>query len=74
MSILKSGRPSSTKQHSIEAVQELDNDTPLENSKRLNADIPESLHFKIKMQALTEGLDMRTLIIKMAENYLNNKS
>ncbi|WP_353573016.1 hypothetical protein [Candidatus Albibeggiatoa sp. nov. BB20] len=68
--LLQAKRPQSTKQKSIEAVMDISDEVALEKTKRLNANVPASLHAAIKMQAIREETDMQQLIIKMAQEYL----
>ncbi|MCV6637015.1 hypothetical protein [Candidatus Albibeggiatoa sp. nov. NOAA] len=70
--LLQAKRPKSTKQKSIEAVMDTSDEIAPEKTKRLNANIPASLHAEIKMQAVREDIDIQRLVIKMATEYLQH--
>jgi predicted HicB family RNase H-like nuclease len=68
---LGAGRPSrSTKEKSIADVI---TDEP-EKTQRFNVDIPVSLHRKIKIQAVQEGVKLNELAIRLFEEYLSKIS
>ncbi len=68
---LGAGRPSrSTKEKSIADVKI---DEP-EKTQRFNVDIPVSLHRKIKIQAVQEGVKLNELAIRLFEDYLSKIS
>jgi predicted HicB family RNase H-like nuclease len=68
---LGAGRPSrSIKEKSIADVKI---DEP-EKTQRFNVDIPVSLHRKIKIQAVQEGVKLNELAIRLFEDYLSKIS
>jgi predicted HicB family RNase H-like nuclease len=68
---LGAGRPSrSIKEKSIADVKI---DEP-EKTQRFNVDIPVSLHRKIKIQAVQEGVKLNELAIRLFEEYLSKVS
>jgi predicted HicB family RNase H-like nuclease len=69
--VLGAGRPSrSIKEKSIADVMI---DEP-EKTQRFNVDIPVSLHRKIKIQAVQEGVKLNELAIRLFEDYLSKIS
>ena len=42
-----------------------------EETKRLNLDVPTSLHSQLKIQAAQEGTSMRELVMKALDMYLS---
>jgi len=45
-----------------------------EDTKRLNANVPESLHQAVRMEAARRGVDMKTVMVEALEEYLPNYS
>ena len=43
-----------------------------EETKRLNLDIPTSLHSQLKIQAVQEGTSMKAVVMKAINAYLSN--
>lgn len=41
-----------------------------EPTKRLNANVPESLHKAVRMEAARRGVDMKTVMVEALEAYL----
>ena len=73
--MLNTGRPSkekSQKETSIESVKKID--TPAIKLKRFNADIPESLHTALKIQAAKEGIKLNELATSAFNDYLSKNS
>lgn len=48
-------------------------DAAREGTKRLNADVPESLYRRIRMQAAAEDRSIKDLIVEAMENYLGGR-
>ena len=59
------------KQHRNPNKERLLSDVAKEETKRLNANIPISLHTKIKIRAAEEGRDMTELVIDALGEYLS---
>lgn len=75
---LKAGKPTTLKTQkelAIEAVQQV-NDASVQKVKtqRFNADIPDTLHKAIKIQATKEGIKLNALAIRIFEEYLSKVS
>lgn len=45
-----------------------------EPTKRLNANVPESLHQAVRMEAARRGVEMKTVMVEALEEYLPNYS
>ena len=45
-----------------------------EDTKRLNANVPESLHQAVRMEAARRGVDMKTVMVEALAEYLPNYS
>ena len=45
-----------------------------EPTKRLNANVPESLHRAVRMEAARRGVDMKQIMVKALTGYLPNYS
>lgn len=43
-----------------------------EDTKRLNANVPESLHQAVRMEAARRGVDMKTVMVEALTEYLPN--
>jgi predicted HicB family RNase H-like nuclease len=43
-----------------------------EPKKRLNANVPESLHQAVRMEAARRGVDMKTVMVEALTEYLPN--
>ena len=65
--VLKAGNPARDK--AIKEVTQLNN----LKKKRLNVDIPESLHFDLKTQANNERLKLNELVERVLTDYLNSQ-
>lgn len=62
MSILKAGRPSSEKRTMTMG------DISIENKmKRVNFDLPEGLHMKLKMHATAQGKSIKEVLTEFVE-------
>lgn len=70
--MLKPGRPSSNKtqkEKALESVKEIENKDV--KMQRFNVDIPETLHRKMKIQAVKEGVKLNSLTINIFNEYLS---
>lgn len=45
-----------------------------EDTKRLNANVPESLHRAVRMEAARRGVDMKTVMVEALTEHLPNYS
>lgn len=60
----KTRRDRTSKTEAIEAASK-------EDTKRLNAEIPVSLHNKVKIRAVEEGRNIVDLVVEALNEYLN---
>ena len=57
-----------------EAAAEEEERAAEEPTKRLNANVPESLHKAVRMEAARRGVDMKTVMVEALKEYLPNYS
>lgn len=62
-----------TQQPSEEAQEQME-EAASEPTKRLNANVPVSLHRAVRMEAARREIDMKTVMIEALEEYLPNYS
>jgi predicted HicB family RNase H-like nuclease len=56
---------------SNEARQQVE-EAATEDTKRLNANVPEPLHRAVRMEAARRGVDMKTVMVEALTEYLPN--
>lgn len=61
-------------QQPSEQAQEQMEEAASEPTKRLNANVPESLHRAVRMEAVRQDTNMKTVLIEALEEYLPNYS
>lgn len=61
------------KEASKEAQEQME-EVSSEPTKRLNANVPESLHKAVRMEAARRGVEMKTVMVEALEEYLPNYS
>ncbi|MEI8208340.1 MAG: plasmid partition protein ParG [Methylococcales bacterium] len=75
---LKAGKPTTLqtqKEKAIAAVQEVEVQEALTmKTQRLNVDLSEELHAKMKVQAIKEGIKLNVLVRKIFDEYLKNNA
>jgi predicted HicB family RNase H-like nuclease len=62
----KTGKSDEAQEQSEKAAEE--------PTKRLNANVPESLHQAVRMEAARRGVDMKTVMVEALSEYLPNYS
>ncbi|PQJ26767.1 hypothetical protein BSZ35_19150 [Salinibacter sp. 10B] len=55
-------------------AQEQSEKAAQEPTKRLNANVPESLHRAVRMEAARRGVEMKTVMVEALTEYLSNYS
>jgi len=55
-------------------AQEQEEKAAEEPTKRLNANVPESLHRAVRMEAARRGVEMKTVMVEALKEYLPNYS
>jgi predicted HicB family RNase H-like nuclease len=61
-------------QEKTEQAQEQAEKAAQEPTKRLNANVPESLHRAVRMEAARRGVDMKDVMVEALTEYLPNYS
>lgn len=61
-------------QEKTEQAQEQTAKAAQEPTKRLNANVPESLHRAVRMEAARRGVDMKDVMVEALTEYLPNYS
>lgn len=62
-----------TQQPSEEAQEQME-EAASEPTKRLNANVPESLHKAVRMEAARRGIEMKEIMVEALKEYLPNYS
>lgn len=62
------------KQEASEQAQEQMEEVSSEPTKRLNANVPESLHKAVRMEAARRGVEMKTIMVEALREYLPSYS